>query len=186
MQIGSITTTGHSLGGALAALCAADIADCLNGTPEAKAAPMPERRAWPLPKQLKRLKSQPAAAFADLAATAIESTHTVIECTQRAAACAAHALSDQAEVLYEETEGAIGRFRGAMKEHLARHSIHMPPVTAVTFGAPRVGDKNFAAKFGMRMCVPPPAHQQLWLVLLFHDLSCCLVTVNVLAINISQ
>ena len=73
-QIGSITTTGHSLGGALAALCAADIADCLNSTPAAEAAA--------LPSPLERLQSPPAAALAGLAATAVKST-------QKAAASAA-------------------------------------------------------------------------------------------------
>ena len=133
MQIGSITTTGHSLGGALAALCAADIADCLNSTPAAEAAP--------LPNPLERQRSPPAAALAGLAATAVVST-------QKAAATAL--LSNKAEELYDRTQAAVDGFCNAMGDHLKLPGRPMPPVTAVTFGAPRVGDKNFAAKFGMR------------------------------------
>ena len=135
MQIGSITTTGHSLGGALAALCAADIAECLNSTSAAGAAPAPN--------PLERLTSPFVAALAGVAATAVGST-------QRAPASVM--LSNKAEELYDKTHAAVDEFRTAMEAHLKLPGRLVPPVTAVTFGAPRVGDKNFAAKFGLRRC----------------------------------
>ena len=47
-------------------------------------------------------------------------------------------------------------FCNAVKANVQRNG-GMPPVTAVTFGAPRVGDRNFAAKFGAPRCPSPAA-----------------------------
>ena len=156
MQIGSITTTGHSLGGALAALCAADIADCLNSAPAENAAILPD--------QPERLTSQRPHRLAELATPAVGSTQTVIQSTQQRVAFAV--LSNQVEEIYNKTGGAVAGCRTAMEDHLERHSSAMPPVTAVTFGAPRVGDRNFAAKFGERRCLPisQGVRLQLWVV----------------------
>ena len=128
-QIGSITTTGHSLGGALAALCAFDIAGCLN----AEAAKHDEH---PLGKGLDRLGS------------VAKGAQQAIATTQKAANKVA--LSTQAEEVYAKTEESIRAFCCAAE--VKRGTGRMPPVTAVTFAAPRVGDKNFAAKFGTPKC----------------------------------
>ena len=136
MQIGSITTTGHSLGGALAALCAADIADCLNGMPGNST---PAEEAVALPNELERLISPPATALAGLAANTQQRVTSAV-------------LSNKAEELYDRTQAAVDGFRAAMGDHLKLPGRPMPPVTAVTFGAPRVGDRNFAAKFGTCRC----------------------------------
>ena len=132
MQMGSITTTGHSLGGALAALCAHDIADCLN-----REASKDEHS---LQRRLQR--------FGSAGASLTKSAKFAIQATQNVAGKAA--LSDQAHDVYVRTEEAIKAFSCAMK--VRRGDNPMPPVTAVTFAAPRVGDKNFAAKFGTPRC----------------------------------
>ena len=52
--------------------------------------------------------------------------------------------------MYAKTDEAVKRFCDAT--NIKRGGGAMPPVTAVTFGAPRVGDRNFAAKFGAPRC----------------------------------
>eukprot|EP00850_Spirogloea_muscicola_P001206 SM000004S15076 [mRNA] locus=s4:1169978:1174383:+ [translate_table: standard] len=115
-RVRSITTTGHSLGGALAALSAFDIAETLR---EAKKIVKLDKQGW------KKVEKKS---------------------TDR---------DETKNKIYLQTEECRQDFIEELVDG-QKSGYELPTVTAVTFAAPRVGDRLFADRFGPETLMAPP------------------------------
>eukprot|EP00850_Spirogloea_muscicola_P008473 SM000045S16218 [mRNA] locus=s45:285021:289060:+ [translate_table: standard] len=115
-RVRSITTTGHSLGGALAALSAFDIAETLR---EAKKIVKLDKQGW------KKVEKKS---------------------TDR---------DETKNKIYLQTEECRQDFIEELVDG-QKAGYELPTVTAVTFAAPRVGDRLFAERFGPETLMAPP------------------------------
>eukprot|EP00850_Spirogloea_muscicola_P023548 SM000366S13818 [mRNA] locus=s366:61728:70586:+ [translate_table: standard] len=117
-RVSSITTTGHSLGGALASLSAFDIAETL-------------REAKKIAKL--QLDKQDWKKFEE-------------KSTDR---------DEMKDAIYRQTEECRQDFIEKLVDG-QKAGYELPTVTAVTFAAPRVGDRLFAQRFGPQTLMAPP------------------------------